>query len=67
MMPFSTNDMANPKEGYARYCIALRGEREGKPPPAAAVESQSEAGATEKTHIYLRKYVSLSLPNHLES
>jgi hypothetical protein len=48
-MPFSTNDMANFKEGYARYCIALRGKREGKP------------GATEKTHTFLRKYVLLSL------
>ena len=30
-------------------------------------ERRSEAGATEKTHTYLRKYVSLSLANNLGS
>jgi hypothetical protein len=67
MMPSSTNDMANPKEGYVKYCIALRGKREGKP-PLDAVESQSKPGTSENIQTYFEEIcLALFPPNHLES
>jgi hypothetical protein len=47
-------------EGYAKYQLALKGEREGRRPPAAVEDSEQARSHREKTHT-LWKYVSPSL------